>query len=1078
VNISIWLQYDYNDANITTGSVYINNQLLTYETNSYGWGNWTAEFSNTTVSFVNWTTVTTGGDDTYGITNVNQNSKSVSVIWDAFVYDIRTSDGISDLSNNTNIWVNITYAWDGDNFTGSDGSLYLNGSAMTYASGNGWYRTVTQASVSRYAYLITSITDNQYGITVFSPGINFGDGDSTNSYVVFNTNNSIDTNNFTLSIWFWPETGSLDSGEYFSLVSQNGTGFDAGGTHLWKWQIFLWHNTTHRIVQFLGRSSVQITVTVVDNFDTNGVFDEWNHLILTLYTINNDTYYNCWLNGVQESDDLYDPAAWYTSYANYGNVTEMYIGISLTSGGVLTTGQFYGYMRDVRLYDVVFTDAQCYEAFCGQYPNETLLFNMANYGYNISAQATFFLIDHSTYRWNGYNQTSFDGLGVNASDTIPWVYAIWDNIDVTVAINMTWTICTYYVNVSFTGVYEYTGFAWVGNATIANSSLTITNITHWEELTKTSVLNDTFYVTDMEDTTWFALDGFTTNIVWCVWDNISSTYIDYYTEVTPIIKILHIGFDQLYFQYNSSPIGANWDCYNYRNGTPISVAVTASGSILSPRWQEIIVPMSWSGVAYTNNATKTINGRDYDFRWYALEVEIEAQLIIRNLLQEVLDDGVSVSGTFNTNISYLVYNENLLNITGQLNVSSEGTEEGFQIPFIKILTIGQHNFSIHFIADNGAGDQWFNQTYQILFGIDIEIPEQKNLYMEIKGISTLNCEWYVYNRDASVWEVEKGTILGGNNYFQFLFLLETTAGLHNYSLYFNISSTTFVWKNGSYQVDILYASSQITLYNSRGTGFDDSAYIVYVNGSRYFDNQFYNRTDYVYNITITDYFNDTILSNIYDFNRFIDIGLAFYTYKVYSEYDQFIYFNLTSSSGARYSQHLGPHEILSYYLVSGTYIYEYKIVNSDLVNYNEYVGASIVNQDTAYIISDVSLTEIYREIVNKIDSAASMRPIMSQLSDMKSSLGALQTSIWILAFILVGAMVFVGYTRGDEEILQADGTVKKRKKPQPSWLQKFSFGKGAANPKSQRVPKGTGRSTWTKGGVVFRDEMKDPRDNI
>jgi len=382
--------------------------------------------------------------------------------------------------------------------------------------------------------------------------------------------------------------------------------------------------------------------------------------------------------------------------------------------------------------------------------------------------------------------------------------------------------------------------------------------------------------------------------------------------------------------------------------------------------------------------------------------------------------------------------------------------------------VGRHNFSIYFDALYGGGNMWFNQSYYISFGIYIDIPEQKGLSMEVKGISNVDCEWYVYNIDDAAWTGESGSIVGGNDYFQFLFLLETSSGMHNYSLYFNASSIFYVWKNGTYQVDTTYAFGEVTIYNSRGTGFDPSKYIVYVNGTRYFDNRFYNRTDYVYNITVTDYFNDTVYSSVIAFNRFIDVGLEFYTYKVYSEHKQFIYFNLTSSGGARYSQHLGPGEILTYYLVSGEYVYTYKTVNTDLLTYDFYSGTSTVNQDTAYIISGVSLQEIYNAIINKIDVTANIAPAMAALVGVQTSLGALQTGLWILAFIIVGAMVFVGYFRDEKEITMTDGTGKKKKRKQPSWLARFSFGKGDANPQSQRIPKSAGRSSWK--GVVFKDE--------
>jgi hypothetical protein len=62
-------------------------------------------------------------------------------------------------------------------------------------------------------------------------------------------------------------------------------------------------------------------------------------------------------------------------------------------------------------------------------------------------------------------------------------------------------------------------------------------------------------------------------------------------------------------------------------------------------------------------------------------------------------------------------------------------------------------------------------------------------------------------------------------------------------------------------------------------------------------------------------------------------------------------------------------------------------------------------------------------------------------------------------------------TEGEEVITKDGKKIKKRKIPKQ--LRRFAFPRGAKNPKSKKIPKGAGRSSWK--GVPFRDEIDDWR---
>jgi len=63
------------------------------------------------------------------------------------------------------VWYRAVYEWDNAPFTGSCGTLYLNGSAMTWATDRWTYAFLYQMSGSQTVFSITGVLDTQYGLT-------------------------------------------------------------------------------------------------------------------------------------------------------------------------------------------------------------------------------------------------------------------------------------------------------------------------------------------------------------------------------------------------------------------------------------------------------------------------------------------------------------------------------------------------------------------------------------------------------------------------------------------------------------------------------------------------------------------------------------------------------------------------------------------------------------------------------------------------------------------------------------------------------------------------------------------------
>ncbi|MFX1415748.1 MAG: hypothetical protein ACFFC0_03000, partial [Promethearchaeota archaeon] len=113
-------------------------------------------------------TVESASGDTLGITVISKNDVK-SVIWDRLrVTGYTVTDSRCDVGTTQAITATVIYEYDEVLFTGSRGSIYLNGSAMTWDSFEyRWTQDRASSSVRRYVFIVTSITDSYHGLTAF-----------------------------------------------------------------------------------------------------------------------------------------------------------------------------------------------------------------------------------------------------------------------------------------------------------------------------------------------------------------------------------------------------------------------------------------------------------------------------------------------------------------------------------------------------------------------------------------------------------------------------------------------------------------------------------------------------------------------------------------------------------------------------------------------------------------------------------------------------------------------------------------------------------------------------------------------
>ncbi|MFW9834478.1 MAG: hypothetical protein ACFFEK_10820 [Candidatus Thorarchaeota archaeon] len=111
-------------------------------------------------------TIESASGDTYGITVISINSVKV-IIWDRLrVLSYTVSDARCDLGSIQEVTALIIREYDSVLFTGSMGTVFLNGSAMSWDSGDlVWTQLRTSSLVDRLTFRVNAITDTQYGIS-------------------------------------------------------------------------------------------------------------------------------------------------------------------------------------------------------------------------------------------------------------------------------------------------------------------------------------------------------------------------------------------------------------------------------------------------------------------------------------------------------------------------------------------------------------------------------------------------------------------------------------------------------------------------------------------------------------------------------------------------------------------------------------------------------------------------------------------------------------------------------------------------------------------------------------------------
>jgi len=163
VNVDILLYYDYDNSDVTTGTLTINGNALSHQ----GSGTWRFTDSESAVTMNTYDTVA-GSDTTHGLTAVDQNSQTQDVIWDQIVvmsYTIVTPVGDSRVSTGVTVTIDVELHYDYDEADVVDGTVTVNGLGTAYQSAGKWRFTDSEATVMMNTYDTVVCTGNAEGIT-------------------------------------------------------------------------------------------------------------------------------------------------------------------------------------------------------------------------------------------------------------------------------------------------------------------------------------------------------------------------------------------------------------------------------------------------------------------------------------------------------------------------------------------------------------------------------------------------------------------------------------------------------------------------------------------------------------------------------------------------------------------------------------------------------------------------------------------------------------------------------------------------------------------------------------------------
>jgi hypothetical protein len=163
--LAVKLAYEYDGTPITTGAFTLNGLPLTHQ----GSGVWTATDSKGSVQAVTYNGVS-GTEGVYGLTAVNMNGASATVIWDQIkLTACGILNNVVDTRTGGKVWYQAVYEYSVAQFSGASGKLSLNSAFMNWTTDRWTYDFPYQMTGSQAVFQVTGVSDTNYGLTTLNP---------------------------------------------------------------------------------------------------------------------------------------------------------------------------------------------------------------------------------------------------------------------------------------------------------------------------------------------------------------------------------------------------------------------------------------------------------------------------------------------------------------------------------------------------------------------------------------------------------------------------------------------------------------------------------------------------------------------------------------------------------------------------------------------------------------------------------------------------------------------------------------------------------------------------------------------
>lgn len=159
VDVSFWLQYEYDNTNVTNGFVSLDGISASHQEH----GIWLISDSKNTVTCHTYDTVICSGN-IHGVTTVNNNSLSCSVIWDrVMIVYCSIDDTRVNVGTTVTVRIEMFFEYNYEHIT--HGTVLFNGYAASHDHGRFWETTVTRNEVCAIVFDEVTVSGINYGIT-------------------------------------------------------------------------------------------------------------------------------------------------------------------------------------------------------------------------------------------------------------------------------------------------------------------------------------------------------------------------------------------------------------------------------------------------------------------------------------------------------------------------------------------------------------------------------------------------------------------------------------------------------------------------------------------------------------------------------------------------------------------------------------------------------------------------------------------------------------------------------------------------------------------------------------------------